>query len=105
MTLLVPCEIHFSVPTLTNLGEDMELVELEFRPSLAEEDPFTTLVRGPFLLRLLGRDGSRGDGALECCESLLPRVQVREEIKVMIIEVCLYRQCSLEYPRWMHSHN
>jgi hypothetical protein len=36
VTLLVPRQIYLAVASLSDLREDMELVELEFRPPLAE---------------------------------------------------------------------
>lgn len=65
MTLLVPRKVDLPVPSLPDLSKDVELVELELRPALAEDDSFTTFVRGPFRVGLGGGEGARGDGGLE----------------------------------------
>lgn len=45
--LLMPREVHLAVSALPNLGDNVELVQLEFGAALAKEDPLATAVRGP----------------------------------------------------------
>lgn len=61
VTLLVASKVDFSVASLTDLGEDVELVELELGTTLAEEDALSALVRVPFDVGLLLRQRPRFD--------------------------------------------
>lgn len=93
--LLVPREIHLSIPALPNLRHDMEHIHLEFGPPLAKEDALAACVACPFGGDLGGCEGGAGgDGGLEGGETGFARGDVGEEVEVVVVEDCESRRAG-----------
>lgn len=85
----MPRQIHLSISALSDLGDDMELIQLELCASLPEQDPLPTGVGDPFSLGFGAGELARGDGRFEVGETGLACREVGEEVKVVVVEVCM----------------
>lgn len=87
VALLVTGEVYLAVAALADLGEDVELVELQLRAALAEQDALAALVRAPLGVGLLDGKLTCRDRLAEGRQAALARVEIREQVKVVVVEV------------------
>lgn len=81
-------QIHLSITTLADLGQDLEVTVSQTSSTFAQVGPFSTEVfaEGTVIL-LLGSLWRSREGGLESSLSRLTVVNIREEIEVIVEEV------------------
>ena len=85
--ILLSRQEYLAVPTLADLGDDMELIDFEFGSSSAQEDALAATVGFEFLRILQRFQIAGGRIAVEFSASFLARGEVSQSLKVVIQEI------------------
>ena len=92
--LLLAGEVDLAVAALSDLSDDVELIDAELRAALAEDDALAPAVRLELFVVLGGRERAGGGIGVELGAAVLARADVAQELEVVIEEVCGGARCQ-----------
>jgi hypothetical protein len=85
--LLLPREENFPIPSLANLSDNMELINLELRPSFPQDYSLATTIRFEFFGIVLSLDTTRSRILIKSSPSILSCRNVAQQLEIIIQEV------------------
>lgn len=84
---LLPGKEDFTISTLTDLSDNMELIDLELRPSFSEDYSFAATVRFEFFDIFIAFECARSRIIIKSGSSILSCGNISQELKVIIKKV------------------
>jgi hypothetical protein len=81
---LLSCEVHFTVASLTDLSDDVELVDFELGAAFAQDDTLTTAIRLELFGIFCARQRSSFGIGIELSSSILASSNISQQLEVVV---------------------